>query len=38
MRLLEKGALAADAEHEFIFSMGLNLPNMLDQFDGLAPA
>ena len=37
MRLLEKDALAADAEHEFIVSVRLDLTQMLDQFDGLVP-
>src|ERR1700683_1061661 len=37
VRLLEKDALATDAEHEFIVSMRLDLTKMLDQFDGLAP-
>ena len=35
MRLLEKDALAADAKHKFVVSMRLDLPKMLDQFDGL---
>jgi hypothetical protein len=38
VRLLEKGALAADAEHKFVVSMRLDPTHMLDQFDGLAPA
>jgi hypothetical protein len=37
MRLLEKDALAADAELELIASVGLDLAKMLDQFDGFAP-
>src|SRR5579864_4376853 len=37
VRPLEKDALAADAEHKFIVSMRLDLTQMLDQFDGLAP-
>src|ERR1700677_1027322 len=37
MRLLEKGALAADAEHKFIVSMRLYLAQVLDQFDSFAP-
>lgn len=37
MGLLEKGALVADAEHKFIVPMGLDLTQMLDQLDGLAP-
>ncbi len=36
-RPLEKGALAADAEHKSIVSMQLNLTQMLDEFDRLAP-
>jgi hypothetical protein len=38
MRPLEKDTLVADAEHKFIVSMWLDLAQMLDQFDGLAPA
>ena len=37
VRPLEKHALAADAEHKFIVPMRLDLTQMLDQFDGLAP-
>jgi hypothetical protein len=37
VRPLEKDALAADAEHKFIVSMRLDLTQMLDQFDSLAP-
>jgi hypothetical protein len=37
VRLLEKDALAADAEHKFVISARLDLTQMLDQFDGLAP-
>src|SRR5271166_4780720 len=37
LRPLEKDALAADAEHEFIASMRLDLAQVLDQFDSLAP-
>src|SRR5579872_1347354 len=37
VRLLEKDTLAADAEHKFVVSMRLDLTQMLDQFDGLAP-
>src|ERR1035438_4285371 len=37
VRPFEKDALAADAEHKFIISMRLDLTQMLDQFDGLAP-
>ena len=37
VRPLEKDALAADAEHKFIVSVRLDLTQMLDQFDGLAP-
>jgi hypothetical protein len=37
LRPVEKDALAADAEHKFIASMRLNLAQMLDQFDSLAP-
>jgi hypothetical protein len=37
VRPLEKDALAADAEHKLIVSMRLDLSQMLDQFDGLAP-
>jgi hypothetical protein len=36
-RSLEKLPLAADAEQEFIISTGLDLTQMLDEFDGLAP-
>ncbi len=38
VRLLEKDALAADAENKFIVSVRLDLTQMLDQFDGLTPA
>src|SRR5271163_2457775 len=38
VRLLEKHALAADAEHKFIVSVRLDLSQMLHEFDGLAPA
>ena len=37
LRPLEKDALAADAEHKFIASMRLDLAQVLDQFDSLAP-
>jgi hypothetical protein len=37
IRPLEKGALAADAEHKLIVSMRLDITQMLDQFDCLAP-
>src|SRR5277367_4939650 len=37
MRLAEKGALVADAEHKFVVSVRLDLTQMLDQFDSLAP-
>ena len=37
LRPFEKDALAADAEHKFIVSVRLDLTQMLDQFDGLAP-
>ena len=37
VRPLEKNALAADAEHKLIVSMRLDVAQMLDQFDGLAP-
>ena len=37
VRLLEKGALAAHMEHKLIVSLRLDLTQMLDQFDGLAP-
>jgi hypothetical protein len=37
LRPLEKGALDADAEHKFIASMRLDLVQVLDQFDSLAP-
>jgi len=37
VRLLEKDALAADDEHKFIFSMFLDLTQMRDQLDSLAP-
>jgi len=37
MRLLEKGALVADVEHKFIVSVRLDLTQMFDQLDGLAP-
>jgi len=37
MGLLEKGALVADAEQKFIVSVRLDLAQMPDQFDGLAP-
>ena len=37
VRPLEKGALAANAEYKFIVSVWLDLSQMLDQFDGLAP-
>ena len=37
LRPLEKHALAADAEHKFIASMQLDLAQLLDQFDSLAP-
>lgn len=37
LRPLEKDALAADAEHEFIATMRLDLAQVLDQFDSLAP-
>ena len=37
MRLLEKDALAPDAEHKFVVSVRLDLTQMLNQFDGLAP-
>ena len=37
VRLLEKDALAADAEHKFVISVRLDLSQMLDQVDGLAP-
>jgi hypothetical protein len=37
VRPLEKRALAADAEHKFIVSVRLDLTQMLDQFDSLAP-
>jgi hypothetical protein len=37
LRTFEKGALAADKEHKFIASMRLDLAQVPDQFDGLAP-
>jgi hypothetical protein len=37
MRLLEKGALAANAEDKLVVSMRLDLTQLLDQFDGFAP-
>jgi len=37
LRLLEKDALGADAEDKFIATMGLDLAQMLDEFDSLAP-
>src|SRR4029077_14770564 len=37
LRPLEKDALGADAEHKFIASMRLDLAQVLDQFDSLAP-
>jgi hypothetical protein len=37
MRLLEKDALAAYAEHKLIVSMRLYLTQMLDKVDSLAP-
>jgi hypothetical protein len=38
VRPLEKDTLAADAEHKFIVAVRFDLTQMLDQFDGLAPA
>ena len=37
VRLLEKGALAAAAEHKLIVSMRLELTQMPDQIDGFDP-
>ena len=37
VRALKKGALSADAEDKFVVSMRLDLAQMLDQCDGLAP-
>ena len=37
VRPLEKAALAAHPKHKFVVSMRLNLTQMLDQFDCLAP-
>ena len=37
VRPLEKNALAADSEHKLIVSMRLDVTQMLDQFNGLAP-
>ena len=37
VRPLEKDALAADAEDKLIVSMRLDLTQVIDQFDGLAP-
>ena len=37
VRPLEKDALVVDAEHKFIASMRLDLAQVLDQFDRLAP-
>jgi hypothetical protein len=37
VRPFEKNATFAYAEHKFIVSMRLDLTQMLDQFDGLAP-
>jgi hypothetical protein len=38
LRLLEEDALAADAEHKFIATLCLDLAQVLDQFDSLAPS
>jgi hypothetical protein len=37
LRLLEKDALAVDYEYKFIVAVRLDLTQMLDQFDSLAP-